>query len=74
MNRSPAQTALLYVTVLATLTIILFPIYWLFITALASTDELSGLPHTFFPANPDWGRPRWDRFTGGVESSAPETR
>lgn len=26
------------------------------------------------PANPDWGRPRWNRFTGGVESSAPETR
>ena len=26
------------------------------------------------PANPHWGRPRWNRFTGGVESSAPETR
>lgn len=55
MNRSPAQTALLYVTVLAAIAVILFPIYWLLVTALASTDELSGLPPTFFPSDPDWG-------------------
>lgn len=55
MNRTPAQTALLYLTVLATMAIILFPIYWLFVTALASTDELSGLPPTFIPSDPDWG-------------------
>lgn len=55
MNRTPAQTALLYLTVLVAMAIILFPIYWLLVTALASTDELSGLPPTFVPSDPNWG-------------------
>ncbi len=54
MNRTPAQTALLYATVLAAMVIILFPIYWMLITALSSTDELSGLPPAFIPSDPDW--------------------
>lgn len=55
MNRTPAQTVLLYLTVLVAMAIILFPIYWLLVTALASTDELSGLPPAFVPSDPNWG-------------------
>ena len=55
MHRTPTQSALLYATVLIVAVIVLFPIYWLFVTALSSTDELSGLPPTFWPENPNWG-------------------
>lgn len=55
MRRTLFQTILLYATVLCAAVVILFPIYWLFITALSSTEELSGLPPTFWPADPDWG-------------------
>lgn len=55
MHRSPLQTVLLYATILAAAAVILFPIYWLLITALSSTAELSSLPPTFWPADPDWG-------------------
>lgn len=54
MNRTPAESALLYGTVILAAVIILFPIYWLFVTALSSTDELSGLPPTFWPSEPNW--------------------
>ena len=54
MKRTPLQSILLYLTIISTAGIILFPIYWLFITALASTDELSSLPPTFIPRDPDW--------------------
>ena len=54
MNRTTLQSVLLYVTVIASVLIILFPLYWLLITALSSTDELSQLPPTFWPATPDW--------------------
>ena len=54
MMRSPLQSLLLYSTVVATLAIILFPIYWLFITALSTTAELSGLPPSFVPETPQW--------------------
>lgn len=55
MNRTIFQSAGLYITVIAVAGIILFPIYWLFITALASTEELSSLPPSFLPGSPDWG-------------------
>ena len=54
MKRTRAQSILLYGTVMLASGIILFPIYWLFVTALSSTDELSGLPPSFIPADPDW--------------------
>jgi multiple sugar transport system permease protein len=54
MNRTILQSVLLYITVIASVLIILFPLYWLLITALSSTDELSQLPPTFWPATPDW--------------------
>lgn len=54
MQRTRAQTLLLYFTVIAATIVILFPLYWLVITALSSTVELSQLPPTFWPAEPDW--------------------
>ncbi len=54
MHRSPLKTALLYGTVIGSLAIILFPVYWLFITALSTTFELSGLPPSFWPEIPQW--------------------
>lgn len=55
MNRTIFQSMRLYLAVIVVAGIILFPIYWLFITALASTEELSSLPPTFLPSSPDWG-------------------
>lgn len=54
MYRTRAQTFILYATVLLVAGIILFPIYWLVVTAVSSTDELTGLPPTFWPKTPDW--------------------
>lgn len=54
MTRTPAQTAALFITLLVALGVILFPIYWLFVTALSTTLELSALPPSFWPADPDW--------------------
>lgn len=54
MKRTSLQSAVLYTTIIGTLAIILFPIYWLFVTALSSTDELSALPPSFWPSIPQW--------------------
>lgn len=54
MQRSLLQTFALYGTVLFMLGLILFPIFWLFVTALSTTDELSGLPPSFWPDQPQW--------------------
>lgn len=55
MKRTPLQSAILYATVLAALAVVLFPIYWLFNTAISTTVELSGLPPSFWPEDPQWG-------------------
>jgi multiple sugar transport system permease protein len=54
MKRTPFQTFALYAAVIILAGIILFPIYWLFITALSTTEELSGLPPSFWPEAPQW--------------------
>ncbi len=54
MHRTPLQSLLLYGAILGSLAIILFPIYWLFITAVSTTVELSGLPPSFWPTDPQW--------------------
>ena len=54
MNRTATQSVLLYSTVIALAAVILFPIYWLFITALSTTNELTGLPPAFWPEAPQW--------------------
>ena len=54
MQRTRLQWALLYFAVLGSIVIILFPVYWLLITALSTTDELIRLPPTFWPELPQW--------------------
>ena len=54
MRRTPLQSVLLYGAILGSLAVILFPVYWLFITALSTTFELYGLPPSFVPESPQW--------------------
>ncbi|WP_312794607.1 carbohydrate ABC transporter permease [Tianweitania sp.] len=54
MKRSLAQSIALYATVILTAAVILWPVYWLIVTALSTTDELYRLPPTFWPDDPKW--------------------
>ena len=54
MTRTFGQSLLLYLAVILTLGLILFPIYWLFITAISTSAELSALPPSFWPADAQW--------------------
>ena len=54
MNRTPLQSILLYGTVILAAVIILFPILWLFNTALSTTAELTQLPPSFWPEDAQW--------------------
>lgn len=54
MNRTPLQSAALYGGVLAVCALLLFPIYWLFVTAISTLSEIRSLPPSFWPANPQW--------------------
>jgi multiple sugar transport system permease protein len=57
MRRTLPQTALLYAAVVVTCALLVFPIYWLLVTALSQPDQLRQLPPKFWP-----DRPRWDVF------------
>ncbi|MBM7331023.1 carbohydrate ABC transporter permease, partial [Agrobacterium sp. S2] len=54
MKRTFLQSLALYSTVIFTLVMILFPVYWLLVTALSTTDELYRLPPTFWPDDAQW--------------------
>lgn len=54
MKRTFLQSLALYATVIFTLVMILFPVYWLLVTALSTTDELYRLPPTFWPEDAQW--------------------
>ncbi|WP_309082890.1 carbohydrate ABC transporter permease [Chelativorans sp.] len=54
MKRITAQNIALYAGVIAVCAFLLFPIYWLFVTALATSAELTQLPPTFWPKDPQW--------------------
>ncbi|MET3792470.1 carbohydrate ABC transporter permease [Aquamicrobium terrae] len=54
MKRTLAQSLALYGVVTLTVAMILFPVYWLVVTAVTTTDELYRLPPTFWPDNPQW--------------------
>ena len=58
MRRSLPHSVLLYTVVTATCLLLVFPIYWLVITALSQPDQLRQLPPKFWP-----DVPRWDVFT-----------
>jgi multiple sugar transport system permease protein len=55
MRASALQQAFLYAGVILTCAILIFPIYWLVVTALSQPDQLRQLPPNFWPAEPRWG-------------------
>ncbi|CAN7642082.1 carbohydrate ABC transporter permease [Bosea sp. LjRoot237] len=55
MRRRSLRTPALYALVVATCAILVFPIYWLVVTALSEPSQLRQLPPSFWPAEPRWG-------------------
>src|SRR5690606_11550545 len=49
MSRRRATTVLIYALVIATLVVLLFPFYWMFITAIRPGNQLLSYPPRFFP-------------------------
>ena len=54
MRPSLPARLLLYASVATTCAILVFPIYWLFVTALSQPDQLRQLPPKFWPDAPRW--------------------
>lgn len=55
MRRKTTRHVLLYAGVVLTCAILVFPIYWLVVTALSEPSQLRQLPPSFWPAEPRWG-------------------
>lgn len=55
MRRKTTRHTLLYAGVVLTCAILVFPIYWLVVTALSEPSQLRQLPPSFWPAEPRWG-------------------
>lgn len=53
-RRSPLGTFALYSAVIALCAILLFPIYWMLMTALSPSSQLRVYPPAFVPQNPQW--------------------
>lgn len=45
----------IYAAVITTVLVLLFPIYWMGITALSPSNRLRSFPPTFWPEEPQWG-------------------
>ncbi len=54
MRRTRPQSLLLYSTVILTCALVLFPIYWMFVTAISPSTKLRTFPPQFFPEAPQW--------------------
>ncbi len=54
MRKSRAFLALSAAGIVLTCAILLFPVYWVVITALSEPSELRSLPPVFWPASPNW--------------------
>lgn len=54
MRRTLSQSLLLYATVIFTCAAVLFPIYWMFLTAVAPISRLRSYPPSFWPDDPQW--------------------
>ncbi|WP_210497076.1 carbohydrate ABC transporter permease [Microvirga antarctica] len=57
MKTRSLNRIILYASVVAVCAFLVFPIYWLFITAISPPDQLRALPPKFWP-----DVPRWDVF------------
>lgn len=54
MQTSSRYTPLMYGAVVAVCALLVFPIYWLVVTALSAPDQLRQLPPSFWPSPPHW--------------------
>jgi multiple sugar transport system permease protein len=54
MMSRPRDRFVLYATVVAVCGLLVFPIYWLFVTAISAPDQLRVLPPRFWPETPRW--------------------
>ena len=64
MTRRPLTTVFLYLLVIVTLVVLLFPFYWMFVTAIRPGNELLAYPPRFFP-----GDGSFDAFTKVLRES-----
>lgn len=55
MHRSPLHTVALYLLVFGFCALVVFPIYWMFVSSLSPANELRAFPPVFLPADPNWG-------------------
>lgn len=55
MQRSRTGQIGIYAAVIVTVVLLLFPIYWMTITALSPANQLRSFPPVFFPEDPQWG-------------------
>jgi multiple sugar transport system permease protein len=54
MTRNVLDRILLYATVVVTCAFLVFPVYWLFITAVSPLDTLRSFPPKLWPDAPQW--------------------
>lgn len=54
MRRTFSRSILLYATVALTCAMLVFPVYWMAITALSPVSQLRAFPPSFFPNDPQW--------------------
>lgn len=55
MRRRPLDRVILYTGLVLTCAVLVFPVYWLVVTALSEPDQLRQLPPRFWPEQPRWG-------------------
>jgi multiple sugar transport system permease protein len=51
LSRQTINTAVIYILVIGTLIVLLFPLYWMFVTAIRPGNELLSYPPRFFPGD-----------------------
>lgn len=54
MTRKSLSRIALYAGIIVTCALLVFPIYWLFITAISPPDTLRALPPKLWPETPNW--------------------
>jgi multiple sugar transport system permease protein len=54
MKSRPLDPFFLYGSVIVVCGVLVFPIYWLFVTAISTPDQLRALPPKFWPETPRW--------------------
>ncbi|MBM6593653.1 carbohydrate ABC transporter permease [Microvirga pudoricolor] len=54
MKSRPLDRIFLYGSVIVVCGLLVFPIYWLFVTAISTPDQLRALPPKFWPETPRW--------------------